>query len=71
MKQKVVHFIIALIFYGLFAYVTVYFFDKENPNPWFYIIFWSVIMALVDVFIFAKMRYALKNAKKSIDKNKD
>lgn len=71
MKQKVIHFIIALIFYGLFAYVTVYFFDNENPNTWFYIIFWSVTMALVDVFFFAKMRYALKNAKKTIHKDKD
>jgi len=28
-------------------------------------------MAFVDVFIFAKMKYALKNAKKIIDKDKD
>ncbi|MFN3641113.1 MAG: hypothetical protein ACK4UK_09345 [Flavobacterium sp.] len=67
MKQKLIHFSIALIFYGLSAYVTVNFFDKENSNPWFYIILWSVSMGLVDVFIFAKMRYALRNARKTID----
>jgi uncharacterized membrane protein len=71
MKQKVIHFIIALIFYGIFGYGTIYFFDKENPNPWFYIVVWSVTMALVDVLFFAKMKYALKNARKTIDKDKD
>jgi len=71
MKQKVIHFILALIIYGLIAYLSVYFFDEDNPNPWFYIVFWSVTMALVDVLFFEKMRYALKNAKKSMDKDKD
>lgn len=71
MKKKIIHFFLALAFYGLISYLSIYLFDKENPNPWFYIILWSVTMAFVDVFIFAKMKYALKNAKKIIDKDKD
>jgi hypothetical protein len=33
-----------------------YFLEDENSNPWFFVIFWAVSMALAELFIFEKIR---------------
>jgi len=56
LKKKVIHFITALIIYGLIGWLMTYFLQDENHNPWFFILFWAVSMALAELFIFEKIR---------------
>lgn len=56
MKEKVIHFITALIIYGIIGWLIIYFLEDENYSPWFFVIFWGVSMALAELFIFEKIR---------------
>lgn len=58
MKNKYLHFIIALVVYGFFYGIIMYYFSEIIPdnNFWAQIFIFGFGMALAEVFIFDKLR---------------
>ncbi|MCF8295522.1 MAG: hypothetical protein K9I34_05600 [Bacteroidales bacterium] len=55
MKEKIVRFIMGVLGYGVIMISILYFVDWNYPSKWTFILVYSVLISLADLFIFKKL----------------
>ncbi|MFL9844912.1 hypothetical protein [Flavobacterium rhizosphaerae] len=70
MKRKLINLATAFVIYFAIAWLIELTFGWGSSNPWFLICFWSVAMALAEVFLFQPMRNRAKLKREEKEKNK-